>query len=253
MRIIFIVLGIFVFLYAALCLTLFFSQRSFIYYPQLKSTGDDGPTLALDVGGNRILVSTRPHPGSDAVIYFGGNAEAVWHSLTDLADAFPDRSIFALNYPGYGGSTGKPSESALLASALSLFDRVHVDHPRIILIGRSLGSGVAIHVASQRPTERLILVTPYDSLLKLASSQFPYIPLSWLMRDKFESWRYAPKVSAPTQLIAAQNDEVIPMASTESLYRHLPQTLATLTIIPGVGHNTISQSPDYIPLLRGAP
>ncbi len=168
-------------------------------------------------------------------------------------DAFPERSVYAMNFRGYGGSTGKPSETALVADALVLFDRVQADHTHVTVIGRSLGSGVAIHIASERPVERLILVTPYDSLLKVAATQFRYFPLSWLMLDKFESWRYAPKVTAPTQLIAAQNDEIISLASTEALYKHLPQSLAKLTIIPSVGHNTISESPEYIPLLRRAP
>jgi hypothetical protein len=90
-------------------------------------------------------------------------------------------------------------------------------------------------------------------LLNVAASQFGFFPLRWLMLDKFESWRYAPKVTAPTHLIAAQNDEVIPTSSTAALYKHFPQSLATLTTIPGVGHNSISESPDYIPLLRKAP
>ena len=240
-------------IYLALCLALFLAQRSFIYYPQPKSAGDDTPALTLNVDGERILVSTRPHLGSDAVIYFGGNAEEVSHSLPTLTEAFPERSVFAMNYRGYGGSTGKPSEAALIADARVLFDRVHADHPHIIVIGRSLGSGVAVHIASERPVERLILITPSDSLLKVAATQFRYFPLSWLMLDKFESWRYAPKVTAPTQLIAAQNDEVIPAASTAALYKSFPQALATLTVIPSVSHNTISESPDYIPLLSRTP
>jgi hypothetical protein len=237
-------------IYAALCLALFFAQRSFIYYPQPKSPADNGPTLTLNVDGERILVSTHPNSGPDAVIYFGGNAEDVSLSLPTLAEAFPERSIFAMNYRGYGGSTGKPSETALIADALALFDRVHTDHPKIIVIGRSLGSGVAVHIASERPVERLILITPYDSLLTVAASQFGFFPLRWLMLDKFESWRYAAKVTAPTQLIAAQNDEVIPAASTAALYKRFPQSLATLTVIPGVWHNTISESPEYIAALR---
>jgi pimeloyl-ACP methyl ester carboxylesterase len=240
-------------IYIALCLALFVAQRSFIYYPQPKSISDNDPTLTLNMDGERILVATRRGVGPDAIIYFGGNAEAVSYSLPALADAFPDRSIYAMNYRGYGGSTGKPSESALIADALSLFDRVHVDHPHIIVLGRSLGSGVAIHIASERPVERLVLITPYDSLLTVAAGQFHFFPLRWLMLDKFESWRYAPKVAAPTHLIAAQNDEIIPAASTEALYKHLPQSLATLTVIPDVGHNTISESQEYIPLLRKKP
>jgi uncharacterized protein len=131
-----------------------------------------------------------------------------------------------------------------------LFDRVHVDHTKIIVIGRSLGSGVAIHLAGERSVERLILVTPYDSILKIAAAQFPCFPVRWLLQDKFESWRYAPKVAVPTQLIAALNDEVIPLASTRALLEYFPPSLVTLTVIPGVGHNTICESPDYIRLLN---
>lgn len=252
-RAILILAAIAALIYAALCLALFLAQRSFIYFPQPKSASDNSPTLTLNIDGERVLVSTRPNTGPDAVIYFGGNAEAVAHSLSILADAFPRRSIYAMNYRGYGGSTGKPSEAGLVGDALTLFDRVRVDHPRIIVIGRSLGSGVAVHIASLRPVERLVLVTPYDSLLTIAAGQFGFFPLHWLMIDKFESWRYAPKVSVSTQLIVAQNDEVIPLASTKSLYGHFPPSLATLTVIPGVGHNTISESPEYIPALRGTP
>jgi uncharacterized protein len=238
--------------YFALCLVLFLAQRSFIYFPQPKSAFANN-TLSLNADGERIVVSTRPGSGPDAIIYFGGNAEDVSRSLPTLADAFPERSLYAMNYRGYGGSTGKPSEAALIADALLLFDRVHADHPRVIVIGRSLGSGVAIHIASERPVERLILITPYDSLLNVAATQFRYFPLSWLMIDKFESWRYAPQITAPALLIAAQNDEVIPLTSTEALYQHLPQSLAKLTIIPRVSHNSISESHEYIPLLRETP
>ena len=252
-RVIFMVPAILTFMYGALCLGLFVFQRSFIYYPQPKSATDNSPTLTLNVEGERILVSTRAGPGSDAIIYFGGNAEYVSHGLPILVDTFPERSLYALNYRGYGGSTGKPSEAAIITDALNLFDRIHTDHPHIIVIGRSLGSGVAIQVASLRPIERLVLVTPYDSLLNIAAGQFHFFPLRWLMLDKFESWRYAPTVNAPTSVIAAQNDEVIPFASTQALLRYLPASLTTLTVIPGVSHNSISESPEYIPALRGTP
>jgi uncharacterized protein len=250
MRNILFLAGIIALIYFALCLALFLAQRSFIYFPQPKSATLSNATLTLNVDGATVLVSTLTRQGQDAVIYFGGNAEDVSGSLPTLADAFPDRSLFAMNYRGYGGSTGKPCETALIADALVLFDRVHIDHAHIIVIGRSLGSGIAVQIASERPVERLVLVTPYDSLINVAATQFRYFPLSWLMLDKFESWRYAPKVAAPTQLIAAQNDEVIPRASTEALYKHFPRSLATLIVIPGAGHNTISESPEYIPALK---
>jgi pimeloyl-ACP methyl ester carboxylesterase len=252
-RTILVLVAIAALIYVALCLALLLAQRSFIYYPQPKSAGGGGPALTLNVEGERILVNTRANTGPDAVIYFGGNAENVAGSLPTLAEAFPERSLYAMNYRGYGGSGGKPSESAIIADALALFDRVHVDHPHIILIGRSLGSGVAIHIASERPVERLVLITPYDSLLTIAAGQFGFFPLRWLMLDKFESWRYAPKITMPTQLIAAQNDEVIPYASTKSLYDRFLPSVATMRQLPGVSHNSISESPEYIPALRGTP
>jgi pimeloyl-ACP methyl ester carboxylesterase len=232
---------------------LFLSQRSFIYYPQPKSVDDSNPPLVLELDGERIVISAGTTTGPGAVMYFGGNAEEVRRSLPTLAAAFPDRALYAMNYRGYGGSTGKPSEAALIADARSLFDRVHADHPNIIVIGRSLGSGIAIHLASERPVERLVLVTPYDSIQNLAAAQFPYFPVRWLLTDKFESWRYAPKITAPTRLITAQNDEVIPASSTAALYKHFSPSIATLTVLPNVGHNTISESPDYLRLLGNAP
>jgi len=226
-------------------------MRSLIYHPKTTRRAPRPTDFVLRREGVELR-GVRVNPARQrGLIYFGGNAEDVSRSLRTLADAFPDSSLYAMNYRGYGGSTGKPSETALIADALALFERVHADHPHITLIGRSLGSGVAIHVASERPIERLVLVTPYDSLLTIAASQFGFFPLRWLMLDKFESWRYAPKITVPTQLIAAQNDEVIPSASTKSLYGHFRPTLATLAVIPAVGHNTISESPEYIPLLRG--
>jgi len=224
-----------------------------IYAPQRISGTDLEPSFVLPVDGARVLVSTRDAPGPDAVIYFGGNAEVVSQNLPALATAFPDRAIFALHYRGYNGSGGSPSETALIGDALALFDHVHSTHPRVVVIGRSLGSGVAIHVASVRPVQRLILVTPYNSLQDIAAARFPLFPVRWMMLDKFESWRYAPQVTAPTLLIAAEYDDVIPRASTELLFGHLPRSLTKLVVIPDAGHNTVSDTREYIPLLRGAP
>jgi pimeloyl-ACP methyl ester carboxylesterase len=240
-------------MYIACCAVLFAMQRSLIYSPQRNYADAAGMTFSLPVDGARVLVSSRTQPGSSAVVYFGGNAEDVSVSMPTLQRAFPDRSLFALHYRGYNGSTGNPSETTLIADALVLFDRVHATYPHVVVIGRSLGSGVAIHVASMRPVERLVLVTPYDSLLEIAAQRFPLFPVRWLMLDKFESWRYAPNVTAPTLLLAAENDAVIPRASTHLLYKHLPRSLATLLVVPDAGHNTISDTTEYVALLHGPP
>jgi hypothetical protein len=117
-------------------------------------------------------------------------------------------------------------------------------------VGRSLGTGVAVRLASQKPVTRLVLVTPYNSLLELATEQFAWFPVRWLLTDKFQSWRYAAQVRAPTLLIAAENDEVIPGSSTARLHAQFQPGIASLSIVPSTAHNTISLSPRYRELLR---
>jgi len=131
-----------------------------------------------------------------------------------------------------------------------LFDKVHAVHPHVAIVGRSLGTGVAIRLASERPASRLILITPYNSLVELAQSRMPLFPVKWVMRDTFESWRYAPLITVPTLLIAAGQDEIIPRASTEQLHAHFAKGVATLQVIPGKDHNSISDSPQYLHMLR---
>jgi pimeloyl-ACP methyl ester carboxylesterase len=240
-----------VLIYLGLCAVLFLFQRSLIYFPQPRSLGKAAPTITLAVDGADLVITVRPHAGPHALIYFGGNAEDVSHSLASFSAAFPDYALYLAHYRGYGGSSGKPSEASLVADALALFDKVQTDHKQVVVVGRSLGSGVAVQLASRRTVERLVLVTPYDSIQKLATKQFPYFPVRWLLQDKFESWKYAPLITAPTLLIAAEEDEVIPLASSEALLKSFRDGVAALKVIPGTGHNTVSESLDYLPQLKG--
>jgi len=237
-------------IYAALCALLFFQQRSLIYQPQPRTVIDGSAMLTLRVDGAEVLVTTLPRPGDKALVYFGGNAEDVSFGLPAIAAAFPDHSIYLMHYRGYGGSSGKPTEAALFSDAVALFDEVHAGHASILVIGRSLGSGVATYLASVRPVARLVLVTPYDSLAAVAAQHYPFFPVRWLMLDKFESWRYAERVTAPTLIVAAQFDEVIPATSTRALLPHFRPGLATFKVIAETSHNSISESTEYFPLLR---
>jgi pimeloyl-ACP methyl ester carboxylesterase len=199
-----------------------------------------------------LKVSERPRAGNKAVIYLGGNGEDVSASLPLLDAAFPDHALHLLHYRGYTGSTGKPTEQALVADALLLFDRVAATHAEVVLIGRSLGTGVAVQVASQRPVHKLVLVTPFDSIVGLAARQFPYFPVRWLLEDKYESSRYAPRILAPTLVLAAEYDEVIPAWSTARLLSRFAHGVATQEVIQGTGHNSISASAAYLAALQRA-
>jgi pimeloyl-ACP methyl ester carboxylesterase len=239
--------------YVGVCALLFALQRSMIYYPQPRAGAAATRIATLPIEGGSVLVTVRPHVGPGAVLYFGGNAEDVSGSVEGLAQAFPDHALYLLHYRGYGGSAGSPSEEALFADAAALFDLAHAEHAEIVAIGRSLGSGVAVHLASVRPVTRLVLVTPYDSLQGLAEAQYPWVPVRWLLRDRFESWRYAPQVTVPTQVIAAEHDAVVPRASTEALLARFRPGIAAYRVLPGTAHDSVSAHPAYGALLSGLP
>lgn len=236
--------------YVAACLALFAFQRTFIYFPPAIPSFAAPKTSTLVVPGAQVLVSERPRPGPKAVIYLGGNAEDVSASLPLLDSAFPEHALYLMHYRGYLGSSGKPTEKALVSDALALFDRVAREHGEIVVIGRSLGSGVAVQVAALRPVSRLVLVTPFDSLGALAAQQFPVFPVRWLLSDKYESGKYAPRIKAPTLILMAEHDEIIPARSTQLLLSRFGNGVATMKVVPGAGHNSISDSAAYIAFLQ---
>lgn len=235
-------LTIAVVVYLCACVALFVFQRSFIYFLQ---PGKPVDPITLPVADAHVVASTHMKETPKALIYFGGNAEDVALNLPDLIAAFPNRAIYLLHYRGYGASSGKPSEKALFQDALALFDEVHPRHAQITVMGRSLGSGVAMYVAAHRPIERLFLITPFDSLAAVAAEHYPMFPVRWLLRDKFESLKYAPQVTAPTLILAAQNNEVVPSANTEALKLYFKPNLVSYHVIPNATHNMIAESAVY--------
>jgi pimeloyl-ACP methyl ester carboxylesterase len=235
--------------YAAACAALFFFQRSLLYFPQPAHVAT--PLVPVE-GRVGVVASHRALPGAQAVVYFGGNGEDVTQAFAPLAQAFPQHALYLLHYRGYGRSSGKPTEADIADDALALFDQVHRQHPQVTVIGRSLGSGVATRLASRRPAARLVLVTPYDSIEDIAAARFRVFPVRWLLLDKYASWRYAAQVQAPTTVLMAKHDEVIPRDSTETLMTRFAAGRATLHLLPGTGHNDISLAPGYAGLLSGA-
>lgn len=232
--------------YLALCAALFVFQRSLIYFPQPNAAASADSRMTLSMPDATVSVLTRAHSGPRALLYFGGNAEDVSRNLPEFAEAFPDYALYLLNYRSFGDSSGSPSEAAIAEDALALFDQVYASHPQIAVVGRSLGSGVAVRLASQRPVQQLILVTPYNSLEEIAVRQYPWVPVKWLLKDRFESGKYAAHIRVPTLLLAASDDEVIPRASTQRLLENFPAGVAALRVVPESGHNSISAREEYL-------
>lgn len=154
------------------------------------------------------------------LIYFGGNAEESTGFLT-YRDYFPAWGILAVNYRGYGLSGGKPGERQLFADARFLYDHFAIqpelDSHHIVAMGRSLGSGVAVHLASRRKLAGVILISPYDSITAIAQEFYPYVPVPWLLKHPFDSLALAPQINTPVLGLIAENDTLISPERSKTL------------------------------------
>ena len=222
------------------------SQRRLVFNPTVKrevdsprSSGHRTRAIVLRAAdGTKVsgwLMTPQvpgPHP---AVVYFGGRSEEVSWVVRDAGKLFPGMAVLAMNYRGYGDSHGEPGEPHMVDDGRLLFDwlaeRPHVDQDRVAVVGRSLGSGVAVQVALERSAHSLVLITPYDSILAIAKRKFRAVPVEYVLRHKFESVKYAAALKAPTYVLRAQSDDIVPHSHTDLLVAqlgqlHLDETIA---------------------------
>ena len=223
---------------------LFVAQRSLIYFPT-PALPHGLDTEEFDNEGHRVSAVVLNPSRSAAILYFGGNAEAVSQNAPDFLELFPNHTVYMVLYRGYGGSEGKPSEVSIYSDALAVFDAIQPRHSGVSVIGRSLGSGVATYLAVERELDKLVLVTPFDSAENVARQQFPIYPIPMLLKDKYDSIGRAAAISVPTLVLVAEDDEVIATVRTDKLIAELNPELTSVRRFPGAGHNTISFAPGY--------
>ncbi|WP_160172763.1 alpha/beta hydrolase [Methylomarinum vadi] len=225
---------------------LYFFQDFFLYHPTpyIAHPGLLEKDIRVEDGTNIKLFVVNPGHGR-AVLYFGGNAEAVGFNAPRFTEVLPEKTVYLINYRGYGGSNGEPSEAAFYSDALSIYDRLKPLHTEIAVIGRSLGSGVATYLAAQRNISRLVLVTPFDSIENVAQKKFPFFPVSWILTDSYDSLARATKIKIPVLILAAENDRIIESWSTDNLIAGFPERQREVHVLPDSDHNSISLSPSY--------
>ena len=187
------------------------------------------------------------------VLYFGGNAEEVSWMLEGLGEA-PGVAWLLADYRGYGLSEGSPGEAALVSDAIQWFDHAvkfpEVDARRVFAFGRSLGSGVAVALAAERPLAGLILATPFDSLAAVAKRYYWYLPVDWLLKHRFDSIGRAPLLKQPLLCLIAGRDEVIPPVHGERLFDAWGGAKRRV-VLQDAGHNSTDAHPMFWPAIRG--
>lgn len=244
-------LGLPTLVYGGICGYLYAKQRDLIYFGQQTRLSAQATDFVLQREGLRLrgwaLQPQAPRP----ILYFGGNAERIELRREQLQRLFPGRSIYLLAYRGYGASEGTPSEAALFGDALALYDHVRGRHPGqpIEVIGCSLGSGVASHVASQRPVARLALITPFDSLAAVAQSHYPLLPVGWMVQDRFDSVRWLARYQGEVLVLRAGRDQVVPPSHTDRLltaFARPPRVVA----LAEADHGSIGAAPEFEQALR---
>ena len=232
--------------YAAVCFFFYLTQRQMIYLPTGEVSVPGVAHIVLDTGAVRIKVWTLNPGRPKALIYFGGNAENVAYNIDDFRVMFPDRTVYLVNYRGYGGSSGSPNEAGFQSDALLAYDHFFKRHSAVAVMGRSIGGAVATYLASKRRVDKLLLVTPFDSAANVGKKYYPYLPLGLILRERLDAAAMAPDVSAETLIVAAGSDEIIPYQNTRNLARAFTTAHTEVVSLSGVGHNNVQLHPDYI-------
>jgi fermentation-respiration switch protein FrsA (DUF1100 family) len=215
--------------YAAFCVAMFLAQKAFLFHP----TPETGPPAAYGLTEFRrvefVAEDGVPLVGwlhetasrEKAILFFYGNADA----LPPYAGFFRSfakagYSVLGVNYRGYGGSGGEPSETGFYADADAGFRFLarHLPAERITVVGRSIGTGVAVDLAARNPVRSLVLISPFTSVVDAASEVFWYLPVSLLLRHRFSSIDSIRRVKAPILIVHGDADTIIPVLHARLLH-----------------------------------
>jgi pimeloyl-ACP methyl ester carboxylesterase len=243
-----------------LCGYLYVRQDRMIFYPRPNDPElrEHWRTKRVEIAsGDTVLEGWWAEGGAAAtsdtvILYFGGNAEDVLGTAR-IAQRFACKRMLVVNYRGYGGTKGRPGQEALYQDALAIYDYAidagGAESADIVVMGRSLGSGLATLLAAKRTVRGAILITPYDSILAVASRHYAWFPVERLLRHPFRSAELARGVKAPGLFLMAARDNVIPPSHGEALARAWAGRKA-VHVLPGVGHNDIEADPGYYDLIN---
>jgi len=235
--------------YVALVGAVYLVQRRMMYFPD-PGTPDPArygvpemQAVGLETSDGLSLRSWyRPpaRPGAPVLVYFHGNAGHIGHR-GHRARPYLDAGygVLLAEYRGYGGNAGDPTEEGLYAdgrAALDFLAKRDVAGDRIVLYGESLGTGVAVQLASETRVGAVVLEAPFSSIAEVGARHYWYLPVRLLMRDRFESMGKIGRIGAPLLVLYTEHDEVVPPDLSEKLFEAAVEP-KEIHAFRGVGHN----------------
>ena len=245
-----------VIIYIGFTTSLFVYQKKLIFFPPkpdfLSYARWKLCEIAIPSGANMLQawkVTNQDCTNNRILLYFGGNAEDVSGNLPD-AKKYAASVVYFINLSGYGNSAGMPSQDAFYKNSLDIYDylveKEHIQPDSIIIMGRSLGSAVAVYLNANREAKGLILVTPFYSIINLAPVAMRLLfPLHIMLNHKFDNIKYIRNINNRILVLAASNDEVIPERSTKALAQAVSGN-SKYAVVKNTNHQTIANDSYYL-------
>ncbi|CAM4380022.1 alpha/beta hydrolase [Zobellia nedashkovskayae] len=239
---------ILVILYALITILAYNFQERLVFFPSkmpLNHTYDfcqdfEEMNLTTKDGAKLNAVHIKQDNAKGIIVYFHGNSGNISH-LTHVANLFTRKGYESIlvDYRTFGKSTGKMSEQALYDDAQLFYNYAKKQHAedKIIIYGRSFGTGVATWLASENNPEKVVLESPFYSAVALGQYRFPFLPIDWLSNFRFPSNEFVKKVDCPIYIFHGKEDSVIPFESAEKLYKAIPGKNKEFFGVPKAGHN----------------
>src|SRR5215475_3893065 len=235
--------------YGAFVVLLYVAQRSLQYFPERFRTAPaaaglpEAQEIVLDTAdGERVIAwHVPPRENKPVVLYFHGNGGSLRGRVDRFRELTADGTgLVALSYRGYGGSSGAPTEAGVVRDALAAYTFTTARYPaeRIVLWGESLGSGVAVALAAQKPVAYVILQSPFTSAADVGGHRYWFVPVRLLMKDQFRSDLRVGKITAPVLMLHGDRDDVVPIALAERLYA-LINAPKRFVRFAGIGHEDL--------------
>lgn len=198
--------------------------------------------LRLDCEGTDVVALwSPPTPGRSVVVFFHGNAQELV-DLTAFARQLTDRGVGVMfvEYPGYGVAKGRPSEASIYEAAsraLAELARLGVDREHTVLVGQSLGTGVAVEMAVRGYGSKLLLISPYTSMIDMVQRFAPFAPVALFMSDRFDNLAKAPRVDVEAVVVHGDKDGLVPFEMGRDIATSIRGS--RLEVFSGGGHNDL--------------